>query len=130
MFFRWLMVIPSAIVLVFVGIAASVAVFIAWFAVLFTGQWPEGLRTFVLGYLRWIVRLSRLRLPPHRRVPAVLAGLTTVTPPGRSVRPTSSTSSSRSGCTCREPDRPAEPAGGELHPQQALDEPEVAAVGA
>jgi hypothetical protein len=57
-FFRWLTVIPSAIVLTVIGIAAAVAAFIGAFAILFTGRWPEGLRTFLVGYLRWTVRLS------------------------------------------------------------------------
>jgi hypothetical protein len=57
-FFRWLTVIPSAIVLALVGIGASIALLIAAFAVLFTGRWPEGLLAFVLGYLRWTARLA------------------------------------------------------------------------
>jgi Domain of unknown function (DUF4389) len=57
-FFRWLWLIPSAIAFALIAIGASIAAFIAAFAVLFTGRWPEGLRTFVLGYLRWSVRLS------------------------------------------------------------------------
>jgi hypothetical protein len=57
-FFRWLTVIPSALVLAVIGIGAAIAVFIGAFAILVTGRWPEGLRTFVLGYLRWGVRLS------------------------------------------------------------------------
>jgi hypothetical protein len=57
-FFRYFMLIPHVIVLWFVGIGAGVAILIAWFAVLFTGRWPDGLRDFVLGYLRWSFRLS------------------------------------------------------------------------
>jgi hypothetical protein len=41
------------IVLVFLSIAAFVAVVIAWFAILFTGRYPRGLFDFVLGVLRW-----------------------------------------------------------------------------
>ena len=29
----------------------------SFFAVLFTGRWPEGLRTFVVGYFRWTMRV-------------------------------------------------------------------------
>ena len=29
---------------------------IAFFAVLLTGHWPEGLRMFVVGYMRWFTR--------------------------------------------------------------------------
>ena len=52
-FFRWLLVIPHAIVLVFYGIAAGVVVFIAWFALLFTGRWPRGMYDFVAGFFRY-----------------------------------------------------------------------------
>jgi len=57
-FFRSLLIIPHLIAIMLVGIAAAVAVFIAWFAVLITGRWPDGLRDFVLGYFRWTIRLN------------------------------------------------------------------------
>jgi hypothetical protein len=50
---KWLLAIPHFIVLVFLSIAAFVAVVIAWFAILFTGRYPRGLFDFVLGVLRW-----------------------------------------------------------------------------
>jgi hypothetical protein len=56
--FRIFMVIPQYIVLYFVGIAAGVVLLIAWFAVLFTGRWPEGMRQFCIGYYRWSIRLQ------------------------------------------------------------------------
>jgi Domain of unknown function (DUF4389) len=56
--FRIFMVIPQYIVLYFVGIAANVVLLIAWFAVLFTGLWPEGMRRFCIGYYRWSIRLQ------------------------------------------------------------------------
>lgn len=56
-FFRLILVIPQAVVLGFVGIAVAVVIFVAWFAVLFTGRWPEGLLGFVLGFERWSVRV-------------------------------------------------------------------------
>jgi hypothetical protein len=40
------------------GIAAFVAWVIGFFAVLFTGRWPKGLRTFVVGYMRWRTRVE------------------------------------------------------------------------
>lgn len=52
-FFRGLMIIPHYVVLYFLGIAASVLLFIGFFAVLFTARWPEGMRDFMVGYLRW-----------------------------------------------------------------------------
>lgn len=57
-FFRFLLVIPHVVVLFFVGLAASILWVIALFAVLFTGRWPAGLHRFVLGYLRWSLRVN------------------------------------------------------------------------
>lgn len=51
-------VIPHIIVLGFVSIGVMVVVPIAWFAVLFTGRYPQGLHTFVSGWLRWAARAS------------------------------------------------------------------------
>lgn len=52
-FFRWLLVIPHAIVLAFYAIAALVVVIIAWFALVFTGRWPRGMYDFVAGFFRY-----------------------------------------------------------------------------
>ena len=57
-FFRILMIIPQSIVLSFIGIAASVVMFIAWWAILFTGKYPKGLFSFVAGVLRWETRVN------------------------------------------------------------------------
>ena len=57
-FIRILLVIPHVIALLFVGIAASLVLLVAWFAVLVLGRWPEGLRRFGLGYYRWTMRLQ------------------------------------------------------------------------
>jgi hypothetical protein len=56
-FFRGIILIPQFIVLYVVGIAFGVVGLIAWFAVLFTGVWPEGLRNFALGFFRWEFRV-------------------------------------------------------------------------
>jgi Domain of unknown function (DUF4389) len=56
--FRLILFIPWAIVLVVYAIAASAVFIVAWFAVLFTGRWPEGMRTFVLKVARFYVRTS------------------------------------------------------------------------
>jgi hypothetical protein len=50
---KWLLAIPHYIVLVFLHLAAIVAVVIAWFAILFTGGYPRALFDFVEGVLRW-----------------------------------------------------------------------------
>jgi Domain of unknown function (DUF4389) len=56
--FRIILVIPQIIVLAVVGFLAFLASIIAFFAVLFTGRWPDGLRTFVVGVMRWNTRVS------------------------------------------------------------------------
>jgi hypothetical protein len=56
--FRLILVIPQLIVLVFLGIAVIVVWVIGVFAVLFTGRWPEGLRRFVVGVMRWYTRVE------------------------------------------------------------------------
>ena len=56
--FRIILAIPQIIVLVALGIAEAVVVFIAFFAVLFTGKWPDGMRNFVLNVTRWYLRVS------------------------------------------------------------------------
>ncbi len=73
---KWLLAIPHYILLVFLWIAAVVAVIIAWFAILFTGRYPRGLFDFVLGVLRWgnrviayAVILVTDQYPPFRLSP-------------------------------------------------------------
>lgn len=56
-FFRWLLVIPHYIWLMFYGIGAGVVVFLAWFAIVFTGRWPAGMYEFVAGFVRFSGRL-------------------------------------------------------------------------
>jgi hypothetical protein len=57
-FFRGLLVIPWEIVVALYSIAASVAVVIAWFAIVFTGRYPEGLYNFNAGFLRMATRVN------------------------------------------------------------------------
>lgn len=51
-FFRYIMAIPMLLFVGVYGYAAFVAVFIAWFALMFTGKYPAGLYNFVAGYVR------------------------------------------------------------------------------
>jgi hypothetical protein len=57
-FFRSIVVIPWAIVAALYGFVASIAVVIAWFALIFTGRYPDGLYNFVAGYVRMISRVN------------------------------------------------------------------------
>jgi Domain of unknown function (DUF4389) len=57
-FFRYLLVIPWEIVVTLYGIAAFVAAVIAWFAIVFTGRYPQGLYDFNAGFLRMATRVN------------------------------------------------------------------------
>ncbi|MGA8032544.1 MAG: DUF4389 domain-containing protein [Casimicrobiaceae bacterium] len=62
-------VIPHAIVLYFIGIAWFVTTVIAWFAVLFTGAYPQGPYQFAVGYLRSSLRVEPYLLLLHDEYP-------------------------------------------------------------
>ena len=55
---KWFLAIPHYVVLVFLGLAAVIAVIAAWFAILFTARYPRGLFDFVVGVLRWSNRVN------------------------------------------------------------------------
>lgn len=55
-FIRSVLLIPHFLILYFFQIAGSITYFIATFAILFSGRYPEGLWRFYLGYLRWYHR--------------------------------------------------------------------------
>jgi hypothetical protein len=56
--FRFILVIPQLIILSLLFIAAFVVYVIAFFAVLFTGRWPEGLRDFNVNVIRYQLRVE------------------------------------------------------------------------
>lgn len=56
-FVKWLLAIPHFIVIWILSYAIQVVVFIAWFAILFTGKYPRGLFDFVTGVSRWTYRV-------------------------------------------------------------------------
>ena len=56
--FKWFLAIPHYIVLAFLGVGAVFAVFFAWFAILFTGNYPKGLFDYVVGVSRWMLRVE------------------------------------------------------------------------
>jgi Domain of unknown function (DUF4389) len=55
---RLIYAIPHLIVLFFLGIAWFVTAIIGWFAILFTGAYPEALYRFAVGFLRWSLRVE------------------------------------------------------------------------
>jgi len=57
-FFRGIVAIPWQIVAYLWGIAAGVVTFIAWFALLFTGRYPQGMYDFNAKYLRMYTRTN------------------------------------------------------------------------
>lgn len=57
-FVKWLLVLPHLLVLWAYGILASIAGFIGWWAILFTGSYPVGLWNIVYGYVRWTSRVG------------------------------------------------------------------------
>jgi hypothetical protein len=68
---KWFLAIPHLFVLFFLWIAVIVVAVIAWFAILFTGKYPQGMFDFVVGVMRWHNRvvgyafiLSTDRYPP------------------------------------------------------------------
>jgi uncharacterized protein DUF4389 len=55
---KWFLAIPHYVVLWLLAIAVFVCVIIAWFAILFTGRYPRSLFEFVVGVLRWWLRVA------------------------------------------------------------------------
>ena len=55
---RLIWAIPAALFAMVIFLAAAFVVFASFFAVLFTGRWPAGMRDFVVKASRYSVRLS------------------------------------------------------------------------
>jgi hypothetical protein len=71
---RLILAIPQLIVFAILTIAAIVVAVIAWFAILFTGSYPESLRTFTVDVLRWGLRLESYLLLLHDQYPPFALG--------------------------------------------------------
>lgn len=56
--FKGLLLIPHLFLLAFLGMAASIVVFISWIAILVTGRHPRGLWEFLVGVNRWSATTS------------------------------------------------------------------------
>jgi hypothetical protein len=57
-FIKAILAIPHLIIVFFLVLAAIVVVFIAQFAILFSGSFPEGMHRFVVGVGRWSTRVN------------------------------------------------------------------------
>ncbi len=57
LFWKWLLLIPTFIVLSFLALAVFVVTVLAWFAILFTGNYPRGMFQFSVGVQRWYFRV-------------------------------------------------------------------------
>jgi hypothetical protein len=55
---KWLLAIPHFIVIVILAIISYFVLFIAWFAILFTGKFPRGMFDYVVGVSRWSYRVN------------------------------------------------------------------------
>jgi len=55
---KWLLAIPHYVVLAFLAIGFFFAYIGAFFAVLFTGKYPEGIFNFMVGFHRWVQRVN------------------------------------------------------------------------
>jgi len=55
---KWFLAIPHYIVLFFLAVGAILSVIVAWFAILLTGEYPRALFEYVVGVLRWALRVN------------------------------------------------------------------------
>ncbi len=55
---KWVLLIPHAIVLAFLWLAAAMLTVVAGFAIFFTGRYPRSIFDFNLGVMRWTWRVS------------------------------------------------------------------------
>ncbi len=56
--FKWALAIPHYVVLSVLLIGVVVAWVIAWFAILFTGRYPRGIFDYMVGVMRWSLRVQ------------------------------------------------------------------------
>lgn len=55
---KWILAIPHYIVLIVLTLVAFIFAILSWFAILFTGKYPRTLFNFIVGYLRWSLRVT------------------------------------------------------------------------
>lgn len=54
---KWFLLIPHYLILLILGMASVIVAVVAWFAILFTAQFPRGLFDFQVGVTRWSYRV-------------------------------------------------------------------------
>lgn len=59
---KWLLAIPHYFFLLVLEFAALLVIIFAWFAILFTGRFPRGMFDFIVGVLRWHLRVAAYAL--------------------------------------------------------------------
>lgn len=57
-FLKWLFVLPHTFILGIYGWAVGIIAMLAWFIILFTGQYPAVLWDFVWLYVKWTTRIN------------------------------------------------------------------------
>lgn len=55
---KWFLAIPHYIILAFLYVAAIICVIISWFAIVFSAKFPKGIFDFIVGVIRWTIRVS------------------------------------------------------------------------
>ena len=60
--FRLILVLPHIVLLCLLVFGWFIVTIVAWFVIVFTGRYPEGLEPFALGCLRWLVRVEAYAL--------------------------------------------------------------------
>jgi hypothetical protein len=56
--YKWFLAIPQYFVLAALFVAAGVGIIVGFFAVLVTGEYPEGIRDFLVGAYRYALRVE------------------------------------------------------------------------
>lgn len=59
---KWLLVLPHLFCLAILMVLVLLSTVVAWFAILFTGQHPRGLFEYVVGVMRWGLRVQAYAL--------------------------------------------------------------------
>ena len=55
---KWFLAIPHYIVLIVLATIGVLGIMVSWFAILFTGRYPKGIFDFVVGVMRWGLRVQ------------------------------------------------------------------------